>query len=92
MTSGTVPAHIEEAFLDFLIEQEDDDGPDAYWHADSWEIVSWSPQIQTLFIRNHDDSWYRDDWLHFEPVINSFLKERLGRKVQVGFFAPRGRV
>lgn len=81
-----VPAKVYDALLDFF---EQHDEPDDYWNLDKWDVVSWSGQLHTLFLRHIDPTWRRIDHAQHEREIDEYMRPRVGRKYQTGYFTPR---
>jgi len=89
ISDAALPASVKEAVIDFFDQQLAD--KDGYWGVfENWTVVKYSPQVETLFLRNTDLDWDREQHYPYETLANDFFRERLKKKkFQLGFFTPK---
>jgi hypothetical protein len=79
-----VPLKIQEAFLDFLSENETNE----FWHIDRWNMLRWESALDTLFIRCTDPAWTRSH-PEEQDAINTFMRGKLGSRYQTAYLNPQ---
>lgn len=82
-----IPKKIEEALLNFFILKEEENNE--YWKSEHWQIVSYNSSLQTLFLRNLNHLWTREnDHKIYEQELDNYLKPAVGNSFQTGYFEP----